>query len=511
MIARTHKWSIPMFGLGRVSLDVFHWGSDWKWIDAVQYHLARSVFIRQHRQNANFDFARYACLVTDRQILGMANVSLVSWLALLVFRWVSYGLQVGLSRDGGTVSFRAWFVFGIVLCLLELSLLFACMLGVRRMCIKLGADPQDPVKTVDAVLERIWVAPMTHVQHAASMHGIGRPAPGEGATSDTAGNSCAVDADQAAVVHGSEGGGGLEAGGSAVRSTMPDFAEEMPMRGTNIPEITLRDAFVLPIGKAYKQAVEILMLLNSYYLAFYAVYFISRASKSETEWVWIIVLPLPILAGVLMAYRRVLPLIALLSTIVMMQPTDVADVEQEAENLNKLRRKLVMRVEDVLEQEFKASCCACLWSACAESGETRADGQSSAAFLLKRWDEDDNGNLSYQELHKGLEEIGLLLSSKQRRELIRLADPDRSGGVDIKELTELLYDVEVEIAAGRSVEGEEQAAAAAPGRMGLATSLSTKVGFRRTGSGLHPNGFSDNGVNDRVERLLRKRASEKWS
>lgn len=60
----------------------------------------------------------------------------------------------------GTVSFRAWFVFGIVLCLLELSLLFACMLGVRRVCIKLGDDPQDPVKTVDAVLERIWVAPM---------------------------------------------------------------------------------------------------------------------------------------------------------------------------------------------------------------------------------------------------------------------------------------------------------------------------------------------------------------
>ncbi|CAM9609126.1 unnamed protein product [Ectocarpus fasciculatus] len=502
MITRTHKWSIPMFGLGRVSLDVFHWGSNWKWIDAVQYHLARSVFIRQHRHNANFDFARYACLVTDRQILGMANVSLVSWLALLVFRWVSYGLQVGLSRNDDTVSFRAWFVFGIVLCLLELSLLFACMLGVRRVCIKLGADPQDPVKTVDAVLERIWVAPMTHVQHAASMHGIGMPALNEGSMSDTPGDSRA---DQVAVVHGSEGGGGLEAGGSAVGSTMANFAEEMPTRRTDIPEITMRDAFILPIGNAYKRAVEILMLLNSYYLAFYAVYFISRASKSSTEWVWIIVLPLPILAGVLMAYRRVLPLIALLSTIVMMQPTDVADVEQEAEELNKLRRKLVMRVEDVLEQEFKA---------CAENGETSADGQTSAAFLLKRWDEDDNGTLSYEELHRGLEEIGLLLSSKQRRELIRLADPDRSGGVDIKELTELLYDVKVEIAAGRSLEGEEEetVAAAAPGRMGLTTSLSTKVGFRRTGTGLRPNGLSDDaGVNDRVERLLRKRASEKWS
>lgn len=154
------------------------------------------------------------------------------------------------------------------------------------------------------------------------------PALNEGSMSDTPGNSRAVEADQAAVVHGSEGGGGLEAGGSAVGSTMADFAEEMPMRGTDIPEITMKDAFILPIGSAYKKAVEILMLLNSYYLAFYAVYFISRASKSSTEWVWIIVLPLPILAGVLMAYRRVLPLIALLSTIVMMQPTDVADVRK---------------------------------------------------------------------------------------------------------------------------------------------------------------------------------------
>lgn len=62
------------------------------------------------------------------------------------------------SRDA--VSYEAWFVFGVVLWLLELSLLFACMLGVRRVCVKLGADPRDPVKTMDTVLEKIWVAPV---------------------------------------------------------------------------------------------------------------------------------------------------------------------------------------------------------------------------------------------------------------------------------------------------------------------------------------------------------------
>lgn len=48
---------------------------------------------------ANFDFARYACLVTDRQILSMANISLSSWVALLVFRWVWYGLQKAISSN----------------------------------------------------------------------------------------------------------------------------------------------------------------------------------------------------------------------------------------------------------------------------------------------------------------------------------------------------------------------------------------------------------------------------
>lgn len=42
----------------------------------------------------------------------------------------------------------------------------------------------------------------------------------------------------------------------------------------------------------------------------------------------------------------------------------------------------------------------CNTQACAENGETSVDGQTSAAFLLKRWDEDDNGTLSYEELHK---------------------------------------------------------------------------------------------------------------
>lgn len=68
------------------------------------------------------------------------------------------------------------------------------------------------------------------------------------------------------------------------------------------------------------------MLLNSYYLAVYAVYFISPASKSSTAWFWIVLLPLPIAGGVLMAYRRVIPLIALLSTVVVLHSSDVADV-----------------------------------------------------------------------------------------------------------------------------------------------------------------------------------------
>ena len=175
------------------------------------------------------------------------------------------------------------------------------------------------------------------MQHAASMHVISEEAVAalnensvRDAPSDATGSSAtATAAAAAAAVHGSEGGGGLETGGGAVGASAL-VVEGMRMEaegGEGIPKITMRDAFLLGSGKAYRRAVDILMILNSYYLAFYAVYFISHASNS-TDWVWIIVLPLPILCGVLMAYRRVLPLIALLSTIVMVQPTDVADVRE---------------------------------------------------------------------------------------------------------------------------------------------------------------------------------------
>lgn len=38
--------------------------------------------------------------------------------------------------------------------------------------------------------------------------------------------------------------------------------------------------------------------------------------------------------------------------------------------------------------------------ACAKKDNACLEGQSSAAYLLKRWDEDDNGSLSYKELEK---------------------------------------------------------------------------------------------------------------
>ncbi|CAM9808147.1 unnamed protein product [Pylaiella littoralis] len=524
MVVHMRKWSLPVFGLGRVSLDVFHWGSNWKWIDAVHYHIARSIFIRQHGTTANFDFARYASLVADRQILNMANISLRSWLALVGLRWIVYGLQKGLSRDDSdTVSFKTWLVFGVVLCLLELSVLFACVLGVKRVCIKLGADPGDPVKTLDAVLDKIWVAPVTHVQHAASMHAVTREplaALEEHSAFDARGNTAGVVGSsssaapaaapaEVATAHGGAGGGGV---GGATKAEADIARSGVQFGSGGIPKITMRDAFIVH-GNIYTLAVEILMMLNSYYLAFYAVYFISRASKSSTDGVWIILLPLPILGGVLMAYRRVVPLIALLSTIVMMQPTDVADVEQEAKELNKTRRKLVMRVEDVLEQELKAT------QVCSRKGEICPEGETSAAFLIKRWDEDNSGTLSYKELEVGLKEIDLVLSSTQRRELFRLADPDRSGSVDVNELADLLYDVQMAAAAETS-QGEEEeeqaevAAAAVAGRQGAVGEGATGGNFTagdgggddRMVAGGRPHSAS---ANDRVERLLWKRASEK--
>lgn len=36
-----------------------------------------------------------------------------------------------------------------------------------------------------------------------------------------------------------------------------------------------------------------------------------------------------------------------------------------------------------------------------------------------------------------------MMSRRQRRELLRLADPDRNGEIDIDELADFLYDIEV--------------------------------------------------------------------
>lgn len=46
-----------------------------------------------NRQSADFDFARYACLVTDRQILSMANPPLWSWAVLILAHWLTYGIR----------------------------------------------------------------------------------------------------------------------------------------------------------------------------------------------------------------------------------------------------------------------------------------------------------------------------------------------------------------------------------------------------------------------------------
>lgn len=54
----------------------------------------------------------------------------------------------------------AWFVIGVILCGLELALLYACMIGLKKICVKLGADPSDPFGTLDVVLDKIWVVPV---------------------------------------------------------------------------------------------------------------------------------------------------------------------------------------------------------------------------------------------------------------------------------------------------------------------------------------------------------------
>lgn len=96
---------------------------------------------------------------------------------------------------------------------------------------------------------------------------------------------------------------------------------------------------------------------------------------------------------------------------------------------------------------------------------------------------------------RGLGAIGLVLSSRQRKELLRLADPDRNGCIDIEELTDLLYDVSMEVAAAAAAEASE--AGKPP-----SASTSLKLLLSRSIGG----NMEESRVNERVERMLLQRA-----
>lgn len=63
-------------------------------------------------------------------------------------------------RGSRFTRYGSWLVFGVILLILELGLLYACLLGMKRICLKLGADRRAYRSTLDVVLQRVWVAPV---------------------------------------------------------------------------------------------------------------------------------------------------------------------------------------------------------------------------------------------------------------------------------------------------------------------------------------------------------------
>lgn len=63
------------------------------------------------------------------------------------------------------------------------------------------------------------------------------------------------------------------------------------------------------------------------------------------------------------------------------------------------------------------------------------DGQGPEAFFRK-WDADGDGSMSESELMRGVESLGLVLDSWETRRLLRLADADNSGTLDVREFFE---------------------------------------------------------------------------
>ncbi|CAN0313588.1 unnamed protein product, partial [Discosporangium mesarthrocarpum] len=172
------------------------------------------------------------------------------------------------------------------------------------------------------------------------------------------------------------------------------------------------------------------MLLNSYYLAFYAIYFVAQALEEPSTYFWIIVLPAPILLGVVVAYRRMLPIYALLAAVV---ENDIVAADKESDIADKVRRKVVTKVQEKLSIRIIVAAGHPLRKTCME--------RDYAELLLEEWDLNHDKTIDTEELLRGLENFEVNLTFQQQREFMRLADPDRSGSIDVLELADLLYDI----------------------------------------------------------------------
>jgi Ca2+-binding EF-hand superfamily protein len=96
-----------------------------------------------------------------------------------------------------------------------------------------------------------------------------------------------------------------------------------------------------------------------------------------------------------------------------------------------MRRDLLARLDHAMRIEFEAHKTA--------GSPTERGTKDHIDYFLDRWDSNRDGHLSFEEARKAFEDLGLNLTNKQHWRLMRAADPDRSGQVDLQELRVFLH------------------------------------------------------------------------
>ncbi|CAM9653748.1 unnamed protein product [Chrysoparadoxa australica] len=467
------------------------WRTIWKDLaarSAMEYHLARCLFIETYNQPPDFDFEKYCIRMTNSLILHLVDVPVRAWMALLFLNWFALGFKVlteGEVKDSRVFTLWGGFVLNCGLWACAYLLVILLQKEINAIVTSLGAE--HPLNDFGQVLQGVWVDPRLFVagtdglapcrggrQGSIGSVSVGSlpsideaqvsPAPsGAGLPRDFTNNESK--AAESPVSDSMRSKGGASAGDAQAQKIISDTSSDVSRRSSrdsvsstrlgrvaddirqSVMTISKHSTAYFKRDNLFRSCVEVLMLCQNFQLAFWAIYFVDYSFEELGTYFWCFLIPLPIFFSVATCYSRLVPCLALLNTMKQLSHADIAEVERETREAENLRRRVIAKLQIALEEDLKEF-------GHLAHGES-VDGVSPhIRSFFARFDRNGDGVISPRELRQGLARLGLEITDKQNRELIRVADPNRTGNVNLCQFSLLLHDLEVAMSAEGSAQDE---------------------------------------------------------